>query len=173
MKHFLTLNSVLQGKSLPFFSTGNSSLQCWASPYFFNVPIYIGIHKWTLGYNSFLQFWNPISAWNNFFLWGESKTCWLCHSRKFSLSEVESAFSLKSVWHWLVAVAWEDSILVQESTGSPFWPTSQPEEKLPRNCSWRIARQLQSEKSFCEEEGEWPWWWKRSFWTCTRIWESK
>ena len=43
------------------------------------------------------------------------------------------------------------------------------------NCSWRKLqnwRKLRSEKSFCGGE-EWLWWWKPSFWTCTRIWESK
>ena len=108
------------------------SVQCWASPYFFKVPINIGIHKWTLGYNSFLQFWNPISA-SKYLFWGKFTISLIVRFKKVS------AFRscLKSVWGWLLAVAWEDSILVQESTGSPFWPTSEPEEKLPRNCRAR------------------------------------
>ena len=132
MKHFLTLNSVLQGKSLPFFSTGNSSLQCWASPYFFNVPIYIGIHKWTLGYNSFLQFWNPISAWNKFFLWGESKTCWLCHSRKFHFQKLSQLF----LWN-LSGIGW---LQLRERTR--YWC---------RNQQGALSDQLLSPKRNCRE----------------------
>ena len=118
---------------------------------FLKVPIYIGIHKWTLDIipssnseNRYLR--------QSIFSRENLRSRWLCDSEKFLLSELESAFCLKSVWHWLVAVAWEDSILVQESTGSPFWPTSEPEEKLPRNCSWKIARNCKVRKVFAKKE---------------------
>ena len=59
------------------------SVQYWASPYFFKVPINIGIHKWTLGYNSFLQFWNPISA-SKYLFWGKFTISLIVRFKKVS-----------------------------------------------------------------------------------------
>ena len=76
-------------------SSFNILIQCsiLSLSIFFKVPINIGIHKWTLGYNSFLQFWKPISA-SKYLFWGEFKISMIVRF-KFLLSELVSAF----VWN--------------------------------------------------------------------------